>query len=447
MRSIMTRVVFLALFGLLIPTLSPAHAADHWPSWRGANSDGFAPDTNPPTQWSETENVKWKVPLKVGGQSTPVIWGDRIFILGASSADESVEATRRPNSEEQVRGKGRSQTVGTPSGAYDFKVLCLDRETGKTLWERTAITTVPHAGHHQAGSFSPYSAITDGEKVWASFGSRGLYCFDVEGNPLWSQPLDPMTIKYNFGEGSSPTIAGDAIIVVQDHEGPSTISAFDKTTGKPLWKKDRDEGTSWSSPVAIEVDGAIQVVVNASNRIRSYDAKSGEVIWECGGMTPNVIPTPVVGFGRVYCSSGYHGSMMKAITLGHTGDLTDSDAVAWNFDQGTPYVSSPVLAGDRIYQLEDIKPFLSCADAQSGEVLFTRERIPELKQVYASPVATRKNVFIMDRNGNMAVIERSKAFNLVTVNHLDDGFDASPIIVGDALYLKGNNSFYCIAAP
>jgi len=440
----MANTLFVAL--LVATGTLPATATENWPTWRGSDSTGAALTTAPPTSWSETENVAWKVKLTGGGQSTPVVWGNKIIILQASSADERAEPTRRPDSAEQLRGTGRSSVVGKTQRPINFNVTCLDRHTGNLLWERTATTAIPHEGHHQAGSFAPYSAVTDGELVFASFGSRGLYCFDLAGNPQWQQDLHPMTIKYGFGEGSSPALAGDVVVVVQDHEGPSKISAFNKHTGKVLWEVDRDEGTSWSTPVTVEVNGRYQVIVNGTNRIRSYDSVTGKVIWECGGMTRNVIPTPVIGFGRVYCSSGFHGSIMKAIDLGHAGDLTDTDAVAWSYDQGTPYVSSALLAGDRIYQLEDIKPIFSCVDAKSGAILYSGERLRGLKQVYASPVASATHVYVLDRNGNTAVIERGDTLKVVALNKLDDGFDASPVIVGNALYLKGNNYFYCIAA-
>jgi len=418
-----------------------------WPAWRGPNGTGAAPDANPPIAWSESENIKWKVPLTGVGQSTPVVWGDQIFILVAAPADEAQHPVRRPDAKEQPRGLGRRMTLEKPDFEFNFKVVCLDLATGATRWERIAATAKPHEGHHQAGSYSAYSAVTDGALVWASFGSRGLHCFDVAGNPKWSQALDPMTIKSNFGEGSSPALADNAIVVVQDHEGTSKIRAFNKTTGDPLWTRERDEATSWSTPVAVEVDGAWQVITSAGNRIRAYDVKSGEVEWECGGMTQNVIPSPVLGLGNVYCASGFFGFAMKAIALGNQGDLTGSNAVVWSLDAGTPYVPSPLLYGERLYFIEDIKPFLTCVDARSGNVIYQRERLSGLRQIYASPVGAGGRVYITDRNGKTVVFAHNDTFELLAENALDDGFDASPIIVGDALLLKGNTYLYCIAAP
>jgi len=200
--------------------------------------------------------------------------------------------------------------------------VCLDRATGKVLWQKTAKEAVPHEGHQPTGSFASNSLVTDGHRAWASFGSRGLYCFDMEGNLKWSRPLVPMKIKMAFGEGSSPCLAGDAIFVVCDQEGQSVLFAFNKETGQPLWRKDRDEKTSWATPVAAEQDGKVQIITNATSLIRSYDAKTGDILWQCKGQTDNVIPTPITAFGMVFCISGFRGSALQAIRLGRTGDLT-----------------------------------------------------------------------------------------------------------------------------
>ena len=423
-----------------------AVAQGHWPCWRGPDGTGAAPG-NPPITWSEAENVKWKVPLPGTGQSTPVVWGDQIFVLAAVSADEAQQPTLRPDSKEQPRGLGRRMTLEKPDVDFHFKVVCLERGMGAVRWERVAVTARPHEGHHQAGSYASYSAVTDGELVWAGFGSRGLYCFDMAGNPKWRAALDPMTIKSNFGEGSSPALVGEAIVVVQDHEGPSKIRAFNKVTGELLWMRDRDEMTSWSTPVGAMVDGAWQVIASAGSRIRGYDAKTGDEVWACGGMTKNVIPTPVVGFGNVYCASGFFGFAMKAIALGNTGELTDTPAVRWSLDAGTPYVPTPLLYDDRLYFVEDIKPYFTCVDANTGEVIYGRERLPGSRQIYASPVGAGGRIYVMDRSGKTVVLAHGDTFEVLARNSLEDGFDASPVIVGNELLLKGNNYLYCIARP
>lgn len=403
----------------LAAILSAPLASANWPSWRGPEGTGAAPAGNPPTTWSENENVKWKVPIPGTGQSTPIIWEDRIFLLTATDMG---------------------------GGAWAFDVVCMSRADGKILWKQTAAKEVPQEGHHPTGSFAPYSAVTDGKFVWASFGSRGLHCYDVEGKHQWSKPLDKMTIKRGFGEGSSPLLAGDSIVILQDHEGSSRIAAYNKASGNLIWEKSRDEKTTWTSPMAVEVDGKTQIVVNATNKIRSYDLATGDLIWECGGMTANVIPTPAFGNGMAYCASGFRASALAAIKLGNTGDLTGTDSIAWTYSGGTPYVSSPLLYGDRLFFLNTNTAKLTNIDARTGEVKFEQAPLEGLGIIYASPVGAGGHVYIADREGKTAVVEQSDSFTPVAVNTLEDGFDATPVIVGNELYLRGNKYLYCIAA-
>jgi outer membrane protein assembly factor BamB len=433
------RIHLLIAFSLA-PILAPslAHAQAHWPSWRGPDHSGAAREGNPPTQWSESKNIKWKVELPGHGKSTPIVWGDKMFLLTSSPVSAS---SLSAGGQASGRG-GRVMTTGKPKGDYQFDVLCLNRLTGKTVWRETAATETPQEGHHPTGSFASYSAVTDGKFLWASFGSRGLHCFDLDGGHQWSAPLPKMSTRRSFGEGSSPVIAGDVIAVVQDHEGASRIGAYDKRTGKLRWEKSRDEASAWSSPYAVTVDGVTQIITNATNRIRSYNAANGDIIWECGGMTVNVIPTPVVGFGNAYCASGFRGAALTAIDLKSKGDVTDSPV--WNIDRATPYVPSPLLYDERIYYVEGMNPRLSCANAKTGEVLFSREGLEGLGRVYASPVGAGGHVYIPDREGVVAVISHADSFKTVATNTLDDVFDASPVVVGNTLYLRGDKYLYCI---
>lgn len=405
---------------LVMVTILPASAVSaDWPNWRGPEGTGASPESAPPTTWSESENIKWKVPIAGTGQSTPVIWGDKLFLLTASEAG---------------------------GGAWSFDVVCINRADGSTRWQQSVAKEVPPEGHHPTGSFAPYSPVTDGKFVWASFGSRGLHCYDLEGKHQWSTPLPQMTIKRGFGEGSSPLLVEDAIVVLQDHEGESRIAAYDKMNGAMKWEQRREEGTTWTSPMAVKFDGKTQIVTNATNKIRSYDLATGALLWECGGMTPNVIPTPAFGNGMVYCASGFRGSALAAIKLGNSGDLTGTNAVAWVYSGGTPYVSSPLLYGDRLFFLNTNTANLTCIDAKTGAAKFERTPIEGLGTIYASPMGAGGHVYIADRDGKTAVIEDSDSFKTVAINILEDGFDATPVAVGNELYLRGNKYLYCIAA-
>jgi outer membrane protein assembly factor BamB len=421
-----------------------AGADDYWPTWRGPAATGTTAKGNPPVTWSESENIKWKVELPGQGHSSPVIWDDKIFLLTAIDTGRAKSAEAQPPA---AAPGGRGGLSGpTPKTIHKFDLLCVDRTSGKVLWQRTATEAVPHEGHQPTGTFASYSPVTDGKYVWASFGSRGLYCFDMEGNLKWSKPLPTMKTVMSFGEGSSPALAGDAIIVVCDHEAGSAILAFNKATGEQLWRKDRDEPTSWATPAVVEVDGKTQVIVSATKLIRSYDAKTGDLIWQCSGQVKNVIPSPVVGFGMVFCTSGYQGSSLQVIKLaGKTGDLSKTDAIAWQVNKATPYISSPLLYGNRIYVFSVLKPVLSCYEAQTGKALFTEQILEGIDQVYASPVGVADRVYCPGRNGVTVVIKNADVFGVLATNKLDDGFDASPAVIGDELYLRGNKFLYCIA--
>jgi len=430
-----------------------ASGDNYWPTWRGPRATGAALKGNPPVTWSETENIKWKIKLAGEGSSSPIVWEDRIFFLSAEATEKKV-ATNTPQPQELAPagrgGRGGGGRRGDrmsqpPSAVHRFDLVCLYRKTGKLLWKKTVREELPHEGHQTNGSYASHSPVTDGKYVWAGFGSRGVYCYDMDGNQKWSRDLGKMRIVMSFGEGSSPALAGNALVVVMDHEGDSFIYALNKETGKTIWKKARDERTSWATPVAVEVDGKMQVIVGATNRVRNYDAATGNVVWECGGQTRNVIPSPVIGFSMVFCTSGFRGSALQAIELGRTGDLTESDAVKWEVKEATPYVPSPLLHGDKIYVCSVNKAVISCYEAKTGKPNFVKQSLEEMGEIYASPVGVADRVYFVGRDGVSQVIKHSEKFEVIATNTLDDKFDASPAIVGNELYLKGKKHLYCIA--
>ncbi len=429
------RILPFLIVGVATVGVSTDSAGDNWPSWRGPNSNGVAENADPPVTWSETKNIKWKVALPGNGESTPIIWGDRIFLQTAvATAKKSSPASGAPATVSKI-----------PATPLKFNVVCLDRETGKVIWERTAREEIPHEGRHPTGSFAAYSVVTDGELLWASFGSRGLHCYDLDGNHQWSDDLFQMQMDTEFGEGSSPVLAGDAVIVLMDHDGDSKIIAFDKKTGERIWEKDRDEPSSWTSPVAVEVDGAYQVITNAKNFIRSYDAQTGELIWRSAGRSDGAIPTPVAAFGNVYCAAGYREYCIMAIELGHTGDLSDTDALVWHTEEESPYVATPLIYDDKMYVISGYRALLSCYDAQTGKPHYTAKKLEGLRQIYASPTGAGDRIYIAGRKGATIVVKHSNKFKVLATNVLDDGFDASPVVVGDELYLRGEKYLYCIA--
>ena len=430
--------------------------AKQWGQWRGPHANGTAPDCTPPTTWSETEHVKWKYEIPGYGTSVPVIWGDQIFLTSAVPTGPKVAPAEAPAPPDArpAPGGGRPRGGGRPGGGgmrmekpdqvQQFVLICVDRLTGKERWKKVCHEELPHEGHHGDHGYASASPITDGKHLFAFFGSRGLYCYDLEGNLKWQKDLGKMQTRAGFGEGASPALHGDTLVVNWDHEGDDFIAAFNKNDGKELWRKPRSEATTWTTPLIVTHEGKAQVVVSASERIRSYDLKSGEQLWECDGMTANVIPTPISAFGMVFAISGFRGAMLEAIKLGKTGNLSGTDAIAWKHDKRTPYVPSPLLDGERLYFYSGNEAMLTSVDAKTGKVIIDAERITGLGGVYASPVAGKENIFLAGRDGTTVVLKKSDKVEILATNKLDDKFDASPALVGNNIFLRGHKSLYCI---
>ena len=412
-------VCVLLLFLFAWSNTFAASGDEYWPNWRGPDNTGAAKSGNPPTTWSETENIKWKTEIPGHGLSTPIIWENKIFFLTAIEAE---------------------------GDAYKFDFVCMDRSNGDIIWQKTAVETVPHEGYHDTGSLASNSAVTDGKFVWASFGSRGVHCYDMDGNHKWSKDLGKMRALMGFGEGTSAALAGDALIVVMDHEDQSVIYALNKDNGEIIWQKDRDEGTTWATPLPVEVDGKIQIVTNATKLVRSYDLETGDVLWQCSGQTSNVIPSPVAGFDMVYCISGFRGNKLQVIkpTGNTTGDITGTDTIVWEIDRNTPYVPSPLLYGDKLYFLSNNNGILSCYQAQDGKPNYVAQKLDGTRGFYASPTGAGDKVYLASQNGVTLVVKHSDTYEVLASNKLDDKFDASPVVIGDELFLKGHEYIYCI---
>ena len=444
------RVVVATVVMLGVGSFAVAHAQEgleadaFWPQWRGPTGTGGAVDGNPPVHWSDQENIRWKVQLPGGGSSSPIVWGDRLFVLAAvdagdDDADRGGLFTRL--------GRRIFGTTG-PAGRQRHVVIALARHDGRVLWERTAVEEAPHEGRHGTGSWASPSGVADSEQFCAFFGSRGLYCYDHDGELLWERDLGDMEIRMQFGEGASPALHGDTLVVTWDHQGQSFITALDKRTGEERWRVDRDETTSWSTPLVVEHDGEAQVVTSATNRVRSYDLETGRLVWDSEGLTQNAIPSPVAADGVVYVTSGYSGSRLLAVSLADaSGDVTDSDAVIWSLDRDTPYVPSPLLHQGVLYLVKSSSGMLSAFEAATGEQLYGPERLPGIRSLYASPVAVNDRIYVAGREGTTLVLKAGREFEVVATNELDDGFDASPAIAGDELYLRGQRFLYCIAPP
>ena len=432
-RTLMITSVCL-LYAHSLASQTASESMHYWPQWRGPLATGEAPYGDPPVKWDEETNIRWKVPLPGLGHATPVVWGDRIFVLTAVPAD-------RKDSDSKSRIGRMFET-----NAFRYEVLAINRVDGSLVWRKTARVEPPHEGRHEDASWASCSPVTDGEHVIASFGSRGFYCYDWKGNLLWEKDFGDLRIRFEWGEGSSPALSGNKLIVTWDNVGNSFIVALDKNSGREIWRANRNDGTSWATPVVIEHNGKKQVVASAIRRVRSYDLETGTELWYTRGMTANPIPSPVSANGIVYLMGGYSESILQAISLDKArGDAAMSKAIVWDYHQDTPYVPSPLLYEGNLYFIKYNQNMLSCFNALSGEPHYTRQRLNGISGVYASPVAAQGRVYLAGRNGVTLVIKHGSKFEVLSQNKLNDRFDASPVIVGKDLYLRGHNNLYCIS--
>ncbi len=453
----MIKVVLFSIFSAFFA--GSYAAADNWTHWRGPTGNGTAGDAVPPTEWSDSKNIKWKVAIPGRGSGSPVIWEDQVFVVTAVPTGASQPSTpaqpeagqrprgQRPNGGRRRGGGGRGAGGGGgPLPTLQFQLLCFDRESGAKKWEQTCVEATPHQGTHSTNGYASASPCTDGQHVYAHFGSRGLYCFTMDGTLIWKRDdLGKMQIRAGFGEGSSPTLVDDLIIVPWDHEGQSYVAALNKTTGETVWKTERDEPTNWSTPLIVEHDGKKQVVINGQNKVRSYDLETGNEIWSCGGQTQRPCASAAAGDGLVFVGSGFRGSFLGAFRLDGNGDIEGTDKVVWSVNRDTPDIASPLLSEGRLYFYKGKAGILTCVDAATGEPHYTASRIPGLGGIYASPIAAGGHVYLTDREGTTVVIKDADQLEVVASNSVGETVDATPAPVDNELFIRGEKHLFCIS--
>ncbi|MEM6979954.1 MAG: PQQ-binding-like beta-propeller repeat protein [Planctomycetota bacterium] len=412
------------LIGLTLAFMSPWLSAESWPHWRGPTGNGVAPESTPPTTWSATNNVKWKLPIPGSGSGSPIVWEDRVFVVTAVPTG---------------RGRGRLPEL-------EFLTIAVDRRSGKELWRRTATIASPQRGTHSTNGFASASPCTDGKRVYAHFGSQGLYAYTLNGEPVWKRDdLGTMITRNDFGEGSSPVIAEDQLLVPWDHEGSSFLYAFDTQTGRMNWKTPRDEPTCWATPLVIPGnDGQLQVIMNGENQARAYDLETGRELWRCGGQTARPVATPVHRDGLVFIGSGFRGSFLGAFRLDGRGDIQGTNSVAWSVYRDTPDIASPLLSDNRLYFYKAKTGLLTCLNADTGQPYFQTVRMPDIRTTYASPVAAGGHVYLTGRGGTTVVIRDATNVDVISVNSVGEGVDATPAIADDQLFIRGARHLFCI---
>ena len=436
-----TRSALWLCLGLFIGTFTVGMGGDapqYWPQWRGPLGTGAAPNATPPVEWSETDNLRWKVPLPGRGHSSPVIWDEQIFLTTAVPVGQALKP--------KYSGAPGAHDNSPVTHRQEFLVLALNRRDGTTIWQQKVNEALPHEGAHNTGSLASGSPITDGKHVFAFFGSYGLHALNLDGEVIWKKDFGRMHSKHGHGEGSTPALHGDTLVVNWDHEGQSFVAALDKRTGREIWKVTRNEVTSWTSPIIVQQAGQMQAVVPGTNRVRGYDLSNGNVIWECGGLSANIVATPVSADGFLYTGSSYEKRAFLAIKLdGATGDITNTKQVVWARNRGTPYVPSPLLYDGHLYFLTHYQGILTRLHAKTGEDAPGAFRLGGIRDVYASPVGAAGRIYITSRDGKTLVISHDDKPKALAMNQLNDTFNASAALVDNEMFLRGERFLYNVA--
>jgi len=419
-------------------------AVDNWPQFRGPQSTGVvADDPKLPEKWSSTENVVWKVDVAGTGWSSPIVWGDKIFLTTVAST-ASKEAPKK--------GLYFGGERGTPTDEHRWLVYCFDFKTGKMLWEREVFRSVPKQSRHLKNSYASETPVTDGERVYAHFGNVGLFVFDMNGKPVWSKNFEPVNTLYGWGTAASPVLHQGRLYLVNDNESKSNLTAYDKKTGAVIWSVERDEATNWSTPFIWESGNRAELITTGKKKVRSYDL-DGKVLWEFGGMSSLVIPTPFAKDGLLYLSSGYVGDQNRPVYVvkpGAKGDITlpkgqaSSDFIAWYYPQAGPYNPTPLVYGDIYYTLLD-RGFFTAHDAKTGKEVYGKQRIDAAAGAFtSSPWAYNGKIFLLSEDGDTFVIQAGREYKLIGKNTLDEMCMATPAIARTSLIIRTASKLYRI---
>jgi len=435
----MVRSLFLT-FAALASLASAIRAEPNWPLFRGPNA-GVSEEKGLPTKWSTKENVAWSVEIPGRGWSSPVVWGKKLFLT---------TVTREGQYEEPRKGLyfgGERKAAAEVD--HHWLVLCLDLDTGKTLWQKEAAKGKPPSGIHIKNSYASETPVTDGQRVYAYFGNQGVYCHDFDGKSIWSKKFDPVPTRFSWGTAASPALYKDRLFIVNDNEKESFLICLNAKTGEQIWRIDRDEKSNWSTPFVWEHDGRVEIVTAGTKRVRSYDL-DGKVLWELTGMSAITIPTPFTRHGLLYVGSGYVMDKSKpfyAIRPGAKGDITpvegrsSNDFVAWSSKTIAPYNPTPLVYGDYLYVLYDMG-FLSCFEAKTGKKVYDRERLNG--QFTVSPWAYDGKVFCLNEDGETTVVQAGPEFKILHRNKLDEMCMACPAVAGKSLLIRTLTKLYRI---
>jgi outer membrane protein assembly factor BamB len=425
-------------------------SAQHWPAFRGANAAGVADGTPTAVKWNAPagENVAWKTPVPGVAVSSPIVWGDRVFVSTAISSD--------PNQGIRTGFYGDVEPV-KDSSKHTWRLLALDKKSGKVLWDKIAYEGVPKTKRHPKSSQASATPVTDRRHVIVSFGSEGLYAYDFDGKLLWQKNLGVLNAgwffdpDYEWGFGSSPIIYKNMVILQCDIQRDSFIAAFDTDTGKEIWRTGREEIPSWSTPTIFEVNGKAELVTQATTFTRGYDPMTGKELWKYSGNSEIAIPTPIVGPGVVVITNGYRGVQpIVALKPGATGDITQqnnatkSDFVSWSTKRGGPYIPTPLIYGDQLYVLNN--GVLTSYKVATGEQVYQKRLGGTGGSFSASPVAADGKIYCSSEDGDVYVIKAGPEYEELAKNPIGEVLMATPAISDGLIIFRGLKNVYAIKA-
>jgi outer membrane protein assembly factor BamB len=403
-----------------------------WPQWRGPFNTGMA-EGDAPLRWDDSTNVRWKVPIPGKGHSTPVVAGRQLFLTTAVPTGRGTASS----------GPGRAGGGADAGLEHRFEVIAIDRDTGRIAWQRTATTATPHEGYHRVyGSFASNSPVTDGTRVFAFFGSRGLFAYDLSGTLLWHKDFGvQMRMDMAFGEGTPLTLHDNRLLLHFDHLDTGFMAMLDPVTGREIWRVKRSERFNWAAPYVATHNGRRQIVMSGET-VRGYDFESGEMLWEAAGLGENTIPQPVQHGDLVFAMSGHTIRMLMAIRLGQRGELTNTDSIAWSTSRGASYTPSPLLHDGRLYVLSD-NGLLSAFDAATGKAFYQQARLPKPYSFKASPVGANDRMYLASEDEDVVVVRLGERLEVLATNTLKgQSFIASPVIVDGDLYLRSQTHLF-----
>jgi outer membrane protein assembly factor BamB len=428
---------------VLAVTTTAVLTADEWPQFRGPSA-GVAPDDPAlPDTWSATQNVMWKVPIPGLGWSSPVVWGDHIFVT--TVVNSTAQDPPKP-------GFYLGDWAASPA-PHKWMVYDIDFRSGKVRWEREVSGAAPPKAKHLKNTYASETAVTDGERVYAYFGNAGLFAFDFNGKPVWSRPMPAMKTRNNWGTGASPVLHGNRIYIVNDNDEQSFLAAYDKRTGAEIWKVARQEGTNWATPFVWENSLRTEIVTSGSDLVRSYDL-NGKQLWQLKGMSTITVPVPFASHGMLMIGSGYIADALRpayAIKPGAAGDIslkgdeTSNASIVWAMKTGAPYIPSPLVMGDTYYTLFD-RGFFTAHDVRTAKELYPRQRISTDTAAFtASPWAYNGKIFALSEDGDTYVIQAGPEFKVLGKNSLGEMTLATPAVAHGSVIIRTVGNLYRIA--